>query len=205
MTGVIELPYWVALLGGIAAAIAILDRVLGPSFKWLMRKRLHKAVDQMNDRLSLRIQPFKLIQRKELVDRLVYDPEVVTAADQHVHETGMPHDLVMKQVRTYAREIVPSFSAHTYFLIGAKVSKWISRMLYRVRLGAMDEKGLAAVDGDDRGLGTNAYLDREMLSYLVRDSRGRSNDRQNGEDNTDIAVGVAAGALLLGGIILLSD
>ena len=57
----------------------------------------------------------------------------------------------------------------------------------------------------DRGLGTNAYLDREMLSYLVRDSRGRSHDRQNGEDNTDIAVGVAAGALLLGGIILLSD
>jgi len=54
-------------------------------------------------------------------------------------------------------------------------------------------------------LGTHAYLDREMLSYLVRDSRGRSHDRQNGEDNTDIAVGVAAGALLLGGIILLSD
>ena len=115
MTGVIELPYWVAVLGGIAAAIAILDRILGPSFKWLMRKRLHAAVDRMNDRLDTRIQPFKLIQRKELVDRLVYDPEVVQAADRHVDETGMPHDLVMKQVRTYAREIVPSFSAHVYF------------------------------------------------------------------------------------------
>lgn len=57
----------------------------------------------------------------------------------------------------------------------------------------------------DRGLGSHAYLDREMLRYLVRDSRGRSYDRRNGEDNTDVAVGIAAGALLLGGIILLSD
>ena len=61
----------------------------------------------------------------------------------------------------------------------------------------------------DRGLVVHAYLDREMLRYLVRDGgqrySNRSSSRQNGEDNTDIAVGVAAGALLLGGIILLSD
>lgn len=61
----------------------------------------------------------------------------------------------------------------------------------------------------DRGLGSHAYLDRQMLRYLVRDGgrhfSNRSYSRQNGEDNTDVAVGVAAGALLLGGIILLSD
>ena len=177
MTGVIELPYWVALLGGIAAAIAILDRVLGPSFKWLMRKRLHAAVERMNDRLDLRIQPFKLIQRKELVDRLVYDPEVVQAADHHVDETGMPHDLVMKQVRTYAREIVPSFSAHMYFLIGATVSKWISRMLYRVRLGAMDEKRLVAVDGEATVvfvMNHKSNIDYLLVTYLASTSSALS-------------------------------
>lgn len=61
----------------------------------------------------------------------------------------------------------------------------------------------------DRGLIAHSYLDREVLRYLVRDGgqqySNRSFSRQNGEDNTDIAVGVAAGALLLGGIILLSD
>lgn len=177
MTGVIELPYWVALLGGIAAAIAILDRVLGPSFKWLMRKRLHAAVDRMNERLETRIQPFKLIQRKELVDRLVYDPEVVSAADKHIKDTGMPHDLAMKQVRTYAREIVPSFSAHMYFLIGAKVSKWISRMLYRVRLGAMDEKGLAAVDGEATVvfvMNHKSNIDYLLVTYLASTSSALS-------------------------------
>lgn len=177
MTGVIELPYWVALLGGIAAAIAILDRVLGPSFKWLMRKRLHAAVNRMNERLDTRIQPFKLIQRKELVDRLVYDPEVVQAADKHVEETGMPRDLAMKQVRTYAREIVPSFSAHMYFLIGAKVSKWISRMLYRVRLGSMDDKGLRAVDGDATVvfvMNHKSNIDYLLVTYLASTSSALS-------------------------------
>ena len=61
----------------------------------------------------------------------------------------------------------------------------------------------------DRGLAQHAYLDREMLRYLVRENGGgysqRYGSRQNGEDNTDVAVGVAAGALLLGGIILLAD
>lgn len=177
MTGVIELPYWVAVLGGIAAAIAILDRVLGPSFKWLMRKRLHAAVDHMNDRLSLRIQPFKLIQRKELVDRLVYDPEVVAAAERHGDETGMPRDLVMKQVRTYAREIVPSFSAHLYFIVGARVSKWISRMLYRVRLGAMDKAGLAAVDNDATVvfvMNHKSNIDYLLVTYLASASSALS-------------------------------
>lgn len=61
----------------------------------------------------------------------------------------------------------------------------------------------------DRGLDAHAYLDREMLRYLVRDGgrqfSNRNYSRQNGEDNTDVAVGIAAGALLLGGIILLAD
>ena len=55
-----------------------------------------------------------------------------------------------------------------------------------------------------RGLDYHAFLDRKMLRRLVRDG-DRNYSRQNGEDNTDVAVGVAAGALLLGGIILLSD
>lgn len=55
-----------------------------------------------------------------------------------------------------------------------------------------------------RGLESHAYLDRTMLRYLVRDG-GQRYERHNGEDNTDVAVGVAAGALLLGGIILLAD
>ncbi len=57
----------------------------------------------------------------------------------------------------------------------------------------------------DSGFPEHAYLDREMLRALARDGRRTYGRRHNGEDNTDVAVGVAAGALLIGGIILLSD
>ncbi len=56
----------------------------------------------------------------------------------------------------------------------------------------------------DRGIESHAFLDRRMLRYLVEDGGGHR-QRQNGEDNTGVAIGFAAGALLLGGIILLAD
>ncbi len=146
MNGIIEIPVWVAVLGGIAAAIGVLDRVLAPSFRWYLRRRLNLAVDELNQRLSLRIQPFKLMRRSALIVRLTHDPEVMRAVESHVAETGMPRSIVLKQVERYAREIIPSFSAMMYFGVGARVSRWITQLLYRVRLGRFDRDGLAQVD-----------------------------------------------------------
>ncbi|MEM7270881.1 MAG: 1-acyl-sn-glycerol-3-phosphate acyltransferase [Pseudomonadota bacterium] len=177
MEGVIEVPVWVATLIGVAAAVAVLDRLVAPSFRWLLRRRLHRAVDEFNERLQLRIQPFKLIRRRELIDRLVYDPTVVQAAEDHGVETGMPRDLVMRQVREYAREITPSFSAHMYFFIGARVSRWISRMLYRVRLGAFDENGLSGVDREATVvfvMNHKSNVDYLLVTYLASTSSALS-------------------------------
>lgn len=146
MTAVIEIPVWLALVVAIAAGVAVLDRVLAPTFRWYVRRRFLRAVDDLNKRLSLRIQPFKLLSRQLLVDRLSHDPEVMQAVEAHVAETGMHRDLVHDQVRRYAKEIAPSFSAFMYFGVGARVSRWIGRWLYRVRLGAFDRKALAGVD-----------------------------------------------------------
>lgn len=146
MAAVIEIPVWLALLVALAAAVAVLDRVLAPTFRWYVRRRFLRAVDDLNKRLSLQIQPFKLMSRQLLVDRLSHDPEVMRAVETHVAETGMHRDLVYAQVRRYAKEIAPSFSAFMYFGVGARVSRWIGRWLYRVRLGAFDRRALAGVD-----------------------------------------------------------
>lgn len=55
-----------------------------------------------------------------------------------------------------------------------------------------------------RGMRVHAYVDRPMLTQLVRDTGG-SPRRSRGEDGNDLAIGIAAGALVLGGIILLAD
>ena len=49
------------------------------------------------------------------------------------------------KIERYAREIVPAFNAYFYFRIGAWLSRKVSRLLYRVRIGYSDEAGLAAV------------------------------------------------------------
>ncbi len=142
----VELPLWVAVLGTAFAAVALIDRVVGPSVRWFFRKRVDRAIDEINERLQLKIQPFKLTKRRVLIDRLAYDADVQAAVEARMAESGEPRAVVMARVERIAREIVPSFSAITYFSVGARVARLIAQSLYRVRLGAFDEEALARVD-----------------------------------------------------------
>lgn len=172
-----ELPVWLLALGGLAAVIALLDRVIGPGLRWFFRKRLYHAVEDLNQRLDLQIKPFKLMRRKELIARLVYDPDVAKAAAAHQAETGMPRDLVLQQVEAYAREICPSFSAAMYFSFGARISRWISRALYRVRLGYFDEAGLKGVSPDASVvfvMNHKSNIDYLLVTYLASSSSALS-------------------------------
>ncbi|MGD1926563.1 MAG: 1-acyl-sn-glycerol-3-phosphate acyltransferase [Paracoccaceae bacterium] len=142
----VSVPVWAVWLTAILATIALLDRVIGPSLRWMFRRRVNRAIDRLNERLQVKIQPFKLTRRQVLIERLVYDSEVMATVEAHTEETGMPRDAAVALVETYAREIVPSFSAYAYFAVGARISRWIAQALYRVRLGAFDEAALRTVD-----------------------------------------------------------
>ena len=144
----VTLPAWLFWLGVLLGTAGLIDRVLGPSLRWVFRRRVNRAIDRLNERLHVRIQPFKLTKRQVLIERLVYDPEVMAAVEAHTAETGMPREAAVAEVETYAREIVPSFSAYAYFAVGARVSRWIAQALYRVRLGAFDEEALARINPD---------------------------------------------------------
>ena len=79
----VTLPLWVVIIVALLAAWAAVDRILVPSVRWAMRRRANRAIDELNTRLKLRIQPFKLTKRQVLIDRLVFDPEVLHAADEY--------------------------------------------------------------------------------------------------------------------------
>jgi glycerol-3-phosphate O-acyltransferase len=107
----ISLPLWVVLLMTILAISAALDRILIPSVRWALRRRANRAIEELNTKLKLRIQPFKLTERQVLIDRLVFDPDVLRAAEEYSLQTGVPNEVAMEKVKRYAREIVPAFSA----------------------------------------------------------------------------------------------
>ena len=144
----VVVPFWGIVVLGVLSALAILDRLLLPSIRWAVRRQANRAIDKLNTRLKLHIQPFKLTRRKQLIDRLLFDPDVLAAVDAHARETGTPRAVCLQQAAGYAREIVPSFSAYTYFKVGARLARKISGSLYRVRLGAVNEAALTAVPPD---------------------------------------------------------
>jgi glycerol-3-phosphate O-acyltransferase len=166
----VEIPIWAVWLTAVLALVGLLDRIVGPSLRWVFRRRVNRAIDRLNERLQVRIQPFKLTRRRVLIERLVYDPEVMTALETHAQEIGMPRDAALAEVERYAREIVPSFSAYAYFAVGARISRWIAQALYRVRLGAFNEDALKDVDPDATVIfvmNHRSNVDYLLVTYLA--------------------------------------
>ena len=170
MDRLVALPLWLVVAGGVLCGVALIDRLLIPSVRWALRRRANSAIEELNTRLKLKIQPFKLTKRQVLIDRLLYDPEVLAAVDAHAATEKMPRDVALAQARRYAREIVPSFSAYTYFHIGARIARRISRSLYRVRLGYADAKALGAVEPQSSVvfvINHRSNMDYVLITYMV--------------------------------------
>jgi glycerol-3-phosphate O-acyltransferase len=146
MTGQITISIWLFILLVIIAVLAVLDRILIPSTRWFLRRRINRVIDEIGTRLHIEIRPFQLTKRQVLIDRLVYDPKVVEEIQNHARQHDMPLEVVQKKVVTYAREIVPSFNAYLYFRIGYWFAKKIARLLYRVRVGLIEDEQYLSID-----------------------------------------------------------
>jgi glycerol-3-phosphate O-acyltransferase len=141
----VAVPLWLFLAIAAFALWSLLDRLLIPSGRWFLRRRLNRLIEQVNQKLAVEIKPFQLTKRQVLIDRLVYDPQVVAAANDHARANNLPREAAMAEVRRYAREIVPTFNAYIYFRLGYSMARAVARFLYRVRLGFADERTLAGV------------------------------------------------------------
>lgn len=139
MGGTVELPIWVLVVVLVLAAVAALERVIGPGVRWLFRRRMERVVANVNARLDRKIEPFRLAARPDMIARLVYDPAVMEAVAEHAAETGVPGEVAFAEARAYAREIVPGFSASVYFGVATRAARWLSRGFYRVRIGKVDQ------------------------------------------------------------------
>jgi glycerol-3-phosphate O-acyltransferase len=148
MSGQISISIWLFLVLIIIATVAILDRILIPSTRWFLRRRINRVLDEIGTRLDIEIRPFQLTKRQVLIDRLAYDPEVIDAIKVYAKQHDMPQEIVQKKVIDYAREIIPSFNAYLYFRIGYWIAKRIARLLYRVRVGLMNEAYYTSIDPD---------------------------------------------------------
>lgn len=85
-----------------------------------------------------RLAPFSPAQRPRIIQALLDDPSIRAAVDVEAAATGRPHADLVAQVRTYADEIVPHFSARLHHRLANRLARRVATLLFRVRVGHVD-------------------------------------------------------------------
>ena len=174
MFSTVEIPVWALITMGLLAAITAASHLLFPSVRWFFRRRAERVVARLNSRLARPIQPFKLARRHDMIQNVLYDPDVIRAVNEYADEMGVPDNVAFETAQRYAREIVPSFSATVYFGLGTRVAKWLSRSLYRVRVVNPRSEAMGAIDPDATVvyiMNHRSNMDYILVTYLAaRDS-----------------------------------
>jgi glycerol-3-phosphate O-acyltransferase len=177
MESSITLPTWIFALLVLTAVLLTLDRILLPGFRWYLRRRVNRVIEEVNTRLDIEIRPFQLTRRQALIDQLVFDEKVTESIKEYATEHAMPKEVVQAKVLRYANEIAPSFNAYVYFRLGYWLAKSIGRMLYRVRVGFYDDEGLKKISPDASVvfvMNHRSNLDYILVSFLVAEKTALS-------------------------------
>jgi glycerol-3-phosphate O-acyltransferase len=177
MFQVVEIPLWLLVLILLFAAVTFASHFLFPSVRWFVRRRAERVVAELNKRLERPIEPFKLLRRQDRIQRVIYDPEVVRAVQQHAAETGVREDVAFETARRYAREIVPSFSATAYFTFAIRAARIFARMIYDVEVHPPEAGRVRALDPDATVvfvMNHRSNMDYVLVTYLAADTSALS-------------------------------
>lgn len=177
MTQTITLPLWLFILIMLFAAVTAASHLLFPSVRWFFRRRLEKAVAQLNTRLTRPIEPFKLARRHDMIQRLIYDPEVTREIVAYAEQNGVPENVAFEKAKDYAREIVPSFSAFAYFSFGIRVAKLLANSVYRIETADSNDATLANIPRDATVvfiMNHRSNMDYVLVTYLAARSSALS-------------------------------
>ncbi|SHE90528.1 glycerol-3-phosphate acyltransferase [Loktanella atrilutea] len=170
MTHPVTLPLWTFVLIVLFATVTFASHFLFPSVRWFFRKRAERVIARLNTRLARPIEPFKLARRYDMIQRLIYDPEVTQAIVDHARANDVPENVAFEKARSYAREIVPGFSATAYFSFGMRLARFLSNTLYRVRIATFPRQELAALDPKATiifVMNHRSNMDYVLVTYLV--------------------------------------
>ncbi len=177
MSGQITISIWLFFVLLVIAAWAVLDRILIPSTRWFLRRRINRVIDEISTRLDIQIKPFQLTKRQVLIDRLVYDPKVIEAVRVEAQKKNCPREVIQAEVVAYAKEIVPSFNAYLYFRIGYWLAKKVARLLYRVRIGLVENQQFENIDPDSTVvfvMNHRSNMDYILVAFLAAEKAALS-------------------------------
>lgn len=170
MNQTITIPFWLFVILSVITALVIIRRFLFPGVRWFFRKKINRAIDELNQRLNFEIRPFQLTKRQVLLDRLIHDSQVLELVQFQSIDDEVPREVLLEKVQTYAREIVPSFNAYIYYRFGFWLSKKLAMMLYKVRVKTATKNHLNQVNPDSTVvfvMNHRSNMDYILVSFLI--------------------------------------
>ena len=139
-------PLYILIPLALLAAVALIERILLPPVRVVMRRWLRGMSDERNTKLRLKLQPFKLTRKRIVEEMLIHDPEVALAARAYREANDLSWDEVTDLIRVWAHEIVPRFNVFLYYRLTHAFARALARALYRVRISFLDKRATAAMD-----------------------------------------------------------
>lgn len=177
MENTITLPLWTYVLLLLFAGIMVIDRMLMPSLRWYLRRRVKRVMEEVSSRLDIEIRPFQLTRRQGLIDQLLFDDQVIEAVKAYAVEKNMPTSVAQENAKRYAGEIVPAFNAYVYFRFGYWLARNVARLIYRIRVGFFDEDQLKNIPPDSSVvfvMNHRSNMDYVLVSFLVAEKTALS-------------------------------
>ena len=83
MTSTVELPIWLFILIVLFAAVTAASHLLFPSVRWFSGGGWRRRWRRLNERLERPIRAVKLARRHDMIQRLIYHPDVTEAIVDH--------------------------------------------------------------------------------------------------------------------------
>ena len=163
-------PLYILIPLAVLAAMALVERILLPPVRVLVRRWLRGVSDRVDTRLRLKLQPFKLTRKHIVEEMLLHDPEVALAAKSYREANDLSWDEVTDLVRVWAHEIVPRFNVYLYYRPTHAFARGLARALYRVRISFLDKRATAAMDTDASVIfvmNHRSNFDYIVVSYIV--------------------------------------
>src|SRR5713101_7886776 len=111
---------------------------------WLRRVALRTV-----RRFEVRLERFKLVDRRIIREQLLRDPAVVEAMEAHARQQGSRPAEVRVRVEEYVDEILPFFNVLSYYRLGYNLARVVLNALYRVSSEYQDRESLDAIPRND--------------------------------------------------------
>ncbi len=100
-------------------------------------------------RFQVRLDRYKLVNKRVIRENLLHDPVVLQAMEEHRRANGSSEQETRRNVEDYIDEIVPFFDVLSYYKFGYNIARVLIKLLYNVSSEYQDRDALNAIPRGD--------------------------------------------------------